>query len=187
MRSPMSEAERVTVRSRTSDTAVCDAAGSGAIIFGNDASDCIRRPTRCRTHHDCNRPGRIGLCLRDARNDRQRRGTRGQMYEFAAGKLRHVDLRNDLMQFPSVDYGIFGSHSGLMPANLITVVHFSISFEIILPKAAGAPPSTVPPNSAIRATIFGSARPADISLLSLSIISAGVPLGAPSPSQPTPS
>ena len=39
-----------------------------------------------------------------------------------------------------------------------------------------------PPNSAIRALIFGSIRPTLISLLSLSMISAGVFLGAPNAS-----
>jgi hypothetical protein len=45
------------------------------------------------------------------------------------------------------------------------------------------PGSTVPPKSASRAFILGSARPALISLLSLSTISAGVFLGAPTPHQ----
>ena len=41
----------------------------------------------------------------------------------------------------------------------------------------------VPPRSAIRAFILGSARPALISLFSFSMISAGVFLGAPTPNQ----
>ena len=72
-------------------------------------------------------------------------------------------------------------HSGLMPANLITLPHFSVSSAMSLPKSAGEPASTVPPRSASRALILGSARPALISLLSLSTISAGVFLGAPTP------
>ncbi len=50
-----------------------------------------------------------------------------------------------------------------------------------LAKSAGEPGNAVPPMSANRALIFGSASPALISLLSRSIISAGVFLGAPMP------
>ena len=72
-------------------------------------------------------------------------------------------------------------HSGLMSANLTTLPHFSVSSAMSLPKSAGEPASTVPPRSASRAFILGSARPALISLLSLSTISAGVFFGAPMP------
>ena len=72
-------------------------------------------------------------------------------------------------------------HSGLMLAARITLPHFSVSSAMSLPKSAGEPASTVPPKSASRALILGSARPALISLLSLSMISAGVSLGAPMP------
>src|SRR5262249_53420634 len=74
-------------------------------------------------------------------------------------------------------------HSGLMPADLITLAHFSVSSAISLLKSAGEPASPVPPRSASRALMLGSARPALISLLSLSTISAGVFLGAPIPYQ----
>ena len=49
-------------------------------------------------------------------------------------------------------------HSGLMPANLTTLPHFSVSSAMSLPKSAGEPGSTVPPRSASRALILGSAR-----------------------------
>ena len=68
-----------------------------------------------------------------------------------------------------------------MPANLITLAHFSVSSAMNLPKSAGEPASTSPPRSASRALSLGSARPALISLLSLSTISAGVVFGAPMP------
>ena len=68
-----------------------------------------------------------------------------------------------------------------MLAARITLPHFSVSSAMSLPKSAGEPASTVPPRSASRALILGSARPALISLLSLSTISAGVFLGAPTP------
>src|SRR5262249_20291566 len=82
-------------------------------------------------------------------------------------------------------YGIFGrdraDHSGFMPANLITLPHFSVSSAMSLPKSACDPGSTVPPRSARRALILGSSRAALTSLLSLSTILAGVFLGTPTP------
>jgi hypothetical protein len=75
-------------------------------------------------------------------------------------------------------------HPGLIPANLTTLPHFSVSSAMSLPKSAGEPGSTVPPRSANRAFIFGSARAALISLFSFSTISAGVFLGAPMPDSP---
>ena len=48
-------------------------------------------------------------------------------------------------------------HSGLMLAARITLAHFSVSSAMSLPKSAGEPASTVPPRSASRALIFGSA------------------------------
>src|SRR5437660_2075392 len=76
-----------------------------------------------------------------------------------------------------------GDYSALMPADLITLPHFSVSSAMSLPKSAGENASTSPPRSATRAFIVGSARPALISLLSLSTISAGVAFGAPMPAQ----
>ena len=74
-------------------------------------------------------------------------------------------------------------HSDLMPANWITLAHFSVSSAISLPKSLGEPGSVVAPRSASRALNLGSARPALISLLSFSTISAGVALGAQTPNQ----
>src|SRR5258708_14535162 len=73
------------------------------------------------------------------------------------------------------------SYSGLVPENLTTLIHFAVSSKISFPKSAGEPASTVAPRSANLALIVGSARPALISWLSLSIISDGVLLGAPTP------
>src|SRR5262249_33249459 len=78
-------------------------------------------------------------------------------------------------------------HSGLMPANLITLAHFSVSSAISFPNSAGDPGSVTPPRSARRAFILGSWRAALTSLLSLSTISAGVAFGAPTPNQKVPS
>jgi len=74
-------------------------------------------------------------------------------------------------------------YSGLMLAARITLPHFSVSSAMSLPKSAGEPASVLPPDSAIRALILESARAALVSWLSLSMISAGVPLGAPRPNQ----
>src|SRR5262245_7917992 len=82
-------------------------------------------------------------------------------------------------------YGIFESglpcQSALMPTNFTTLPHFSVSSAMSVPKSAGEPTSGVPPRSASRALILGSASAALISLLSLSITSAGVRFGAPIP------
>src|SRR6516162_8691010 len=74
--------------------------------------------------------------------------------------------------------------SALTPANFTTSPHFSVSSTMSLPKSLGEPVSAMPPRSASRAFILGSATPASISLLSLSMISTGVLLGAPTPNQP---
>src|SRR5262245_6877976 len=74
-----------------------------------------------------------------------------------------------------------GGYSGLMLAARITLAHFSVSAAMSLPKSAAEPPSTVPPRSASRALILGSASAVLNSLLSLSTISAGVLRGAPTP------
>ena len=70
---------------------------------------------------------------------------------------------------------------GLILAARITLPHFSVSSAMSLPNSAGEPAKRVPPKSASRALILGSARAALISLLSFSTISAGVFLGAPMP------
>src|SRR5262249_23246857 len=75
------------------------------------------------------------------------------------------------------------AHSCLMPANLIPLAHFSVSSAMSLPKSAGEPASTVPPSSASRALILGSASAALVCRLSLSMMAADVALGAPKPHQ----
>src|SRR5712675_517848 len=75
-------------------------------------------------------------------------------------------------------------HCGFMFAARITLAHFSVSSAMNLPKSVDDSMNGVLPNSASRTFILGSARAALISLLSLSTISAGVFLGAPTPFQP---
>src|SRR5262245_38821835 len=88
---------------------------------------------------------------------------------------------------PNGIYGMWAerisAYSVLMLAARITLPHFSVSSAMSLPKSAGEPGSTAPPRSASRAFILGSARAALISLLRLSMISTGVPFGAPTPNQ----
>src|SRR5438034_6338104 len=69
------------------------------------------------------------------------------------------------------------------PKNFTTLAHFSTSSARNLPKSAGDPASSDAPKSASRAFDLESARTALISLLSLSTMSAGVFLGAPTPAQ----
>src|SRR5262249_8750551 len=75
-------------------------------------------------------------------------------------------------------------HCTLMLAARITLAHFFVSSAMSLPKSAGEPGSTLLPKSANCAFILGSARPALISRLSLSMTSAGVPFGTPTPYHP---
>src|SRR6516162_3853642 len=84
-----------------------------------------------------------------------------------------------------MEYLILSSHqSGVMPANLITLPHLSVSSDMNFPKAADVIGLGSAPKANSRASIIESARTALISLLSLSMIAAGVSLGAPSPYQP---
>src|SRR5262249_10973624 len=71
--------------------------------------------------------------------------------------------------------------SGLRPANLTTLPHFSLSCSSSVRYSAGESGRGSLPRSAIRALMVGSARPALISRLSVSMISAGVWRGAPRP------
>src|SRR6516225_3685058 len=49
-------------------------------------------------------------------------------------------------------------HSGFAPENLITLLHFSVSSAMSLPKSVGDPGSMTPPSSASRALILESVR-----------------------------
>src|SRR5262245_42195532 len=81
-------------------------------------------------------------------------------------------------------YGTSAGHSALMLAARITLPHFSVSSAMSLPNSAGVIGVGSTPTSASRAFSFLSARPALTSLLSLSTMSAGVLLGAPTPYHP---
>src|SRR6266550_7446633 len=76
-------------------------------------------------------------------------------------------------------------HCGLMPANLITLVHLSIFSAMNLANSSGEFGGTATaPRSANRCLMFGSSTAALVCLLSVAMISGGVPLGTPKPIQP---
>jgi hypothetical protein len=73
----------------------------------------------------------------------------------------------------TAERNLFGSgaaQSALMPTNLTTLPHFSVSAAMNLPKSAGEPRSAVPPRSA--SLVAGSESTALISLLRRTTISA---------------
>src|SRR5262249_41712656 len=78
---------------------------------------------------------------------------------------------------------VFGDQSGFAPENFTTFAHFSVSSAMNLPNSAGVIGIGTPPRPASRALIVGSARPALIASLSLSIICDVGFLGAPTPYQ----
>src|SRR5215831_13247522 len=146
-------------------------------------------PCRQATAYRCNHfdgVGRQAMTI-TATSDNQIRKSKIRKWTiglqiFATGSLPRSGLvQRDLW---NVERSTPGNHSGLIPANLTTLAHFSVSAATKLPKSEGEPAITVPPRSANRALSWESARAALISLLSLLTISAGVPVGAPTPYQP---
>src|SRR5262249_57377843 len=94
-------------------------------------------------------------------------------------------IREDAPQLTASPY-----HYGLMPANFTTSAHFSVSSAINAPNSVGVIGIGSALRPLIRALTCGSARPAAILLLSLSMIAAGVaprrpiPLHTPPPRPP---
>src|SRR5262249_50608553 len=74
-----------------------------------------------------------------------------------------------------------GDYSALMPANLTTLRHLSVSSAMNFPKSVGEPVNTAAPRSVRRFFMLESTRAALISLLSFSTISVGVALGTTIP------
>src|SRR5262245_16686162 len=109
----------------------------------------------------------------DPRDGRQRSGAGSQMQKISAGKFHNI-----LSEMP-----VKRRHSALMLAARITLPHFSVSSAMSLPNSTAEPDNAVPPTSPRRALNLGSASAALISLLSLPMTSAGVPLGTPTPYQ----
>src|SRR6202048_4299611 len=115
----------------------------------------------------------------------QRECTKGGLFDHLVGAGDHLrwHVERDSQYGPYV-----ASHqphySGLMPASLITLAHFSVSSAMNLPNFAGVIGVDSTPKVKRRAFKSGAATPAVLSLLSLSMIVAGVPVGAQMPYQP---
>src|SRR5262249_46447995 len=141
---------------------------------------CVRKyPRVCRMSTSASNAARRGAASMPA----SEKSCRHHGYDFCLRptQLRHAARRDCADQQGSFLWNVATDHSGLIPTNLITLPHFSVSATIRFPKSAGEPARTAPPRSANRAFILGSARAALISVLSLATISAGVFLGAPMP------
>jgi len=72
-------------------------------------------------------------------------------------------------------------HSIASPTAFTTFSHFTVSSAMSLPKPSGVSTSGVPPNSAMRRFIFGSASAVLIALFRIATTSGGVPRGAETP------
>src|SRR5260370_457451 len=88
--------------------------------------------------------------------------------------------------FPTSSNCHYGpDHCGLMPANLITLVHLSIFSAMNLANSSGEFGGTATaPRSVNRCLMSGSSTAALVCLLSVAMISGGVPVGTPKPIQP---
>src|SRR5262245_14713742 len=98
-----------------------------------------------------------------------------QLVSTQSPAIRGMDVTEYLVGLPH--------QSALMFAARITLAHFSVSSAISLPKSAGEPDNAEPPTSASRALNVELASAVLISLLSVPMISAGVPVGTPTPYQ----
>src|SRR5262245_9056289 len=110
------------------------------------------------------------------------------MSGFQESRHRRLSQRCNSRRSRTGCYGILdrdcSRHSAFIPANLTTLVHFSVSSAMNFPKSAGEPANTAAPRSVRRVFVLGSARAALISLLSFSTISVGVAFGTTIPYQP---
>src|SRR5262249_33678340 len=104
--------------------------------------------------------------------------------KFAKGRcLGRLDRLGGRYSPNETLWNVREGHSGLMPANLITLPHLSVSSAMKVPNWAGDPGNGAAPKSASRALNLGSANAVLISLLSLSTRSLGALLGALTPPQ----
>ena len=69
--------------------------------------------------------------------------------------MRHRFRRNPISGNYGTARGDARDQTGLMPANLITLAHFSVSSAMNLPNSAGDPGSTVLPRSATQFVRMG--------------------------------
>src|SRR5262245_61488824 len=90
-----------------------------------------------------------------------------RLYDLALGSHHQFQSAESAPPLQALLRNIACSHSGLMLAARMTLLHFSVSAAMILPKSSAEPTSAVPPRSPRRALILGSARPALIALFSV--------------------
>src|SRR5262249_15056346 len=109
-------------------------------------------------------------------------GRRGQRDLEERGRAGKIGLRTTEDGFCLSS--VLRHYSPLIFAARTTLLHFSVSSAMNLLKVAGGPVKISHPRSTKRLLVFSSLRPASISLLSLSMISGGVPFGATIPYQP---
>src|SRR5215467_4101109 len=113
---------------------------------------------------------------------------RGPIFDTCDNLADRIRLQRPDLMFAACDVkecriAPFLVYCALMFAALITLPHFSVSSAMSLPKSADDWTSAVAPRSVRRALMLGSARPALISLFSLSMISVDVFLGTTTPFQ----
>src|SRR5262249_50036132 len=108
-------------------------------VFADNARHKIQAASRREVHDQPYRPVRIGLRACDVRRRRHRSGAGGELQKLATGKCHDAPLAYS----PAFASGCYetsaGDHSGLIPADLITLAHFSVSSAMSLPKSAGEP------------------------------------------------
>src|SRR5262249_11751367 len=105
--------------------------------------------------------------------------------DFAAARQISMTCRERSVSLREPCFGDrrLAVYSGLRLAALTTLLHFSVCSARCFPNSEGEATNGLDPSSASRAFSFASARPALISLFSLSTISALVLLGAQTPYQ----
>src|SRR5262249_31700960 len=111
--------------------------------------------------------GNVSLCS-SSQTEGARRAGSARMLHDRSGSVK----QNGLAGCPC-------DQSALAPENFTTFAHFCVSSAMNVPKSADEPVSISPPCSVLLVFSLGSARPALISLLTLSMPSAGVFFGAP--------
>src|SRR5262245_19236178 len=106
--------------------------------------------------------------------------------DFAAARADFDDVPGTISfccEEPCLGDRRLAVYSGFRLAALTTLLHFSVCSARCFPNSEGEATNGLDPSSASRAFSFASARPALISLFSLSTISALVLLGAQTPYQ----
>src|SRR5262245_45799311 len=191
--------KRVAVCGRAHDRFGGDVAVRARPVLDNELlTEPLRQPLTDQTRgdvgpsgrsiadDDAHRPRRIDLRPCDTRHCRKRASACGQMQKLPTGKCHGILPNASVMRCGRIRLWIHGTcgYSGLMLAERITLAHFSISSAMNLPNSAGELANTVAPRSASRALTLGLAITTFVSVLSLSMMLAGVFLGATSPYHP---